>query len=87
MFPWGDDLPCPPIKNYLENAKTRQNAYFQKEENFFTHHFRSLKSIHFVENNFFCSEQWGKGGGGILDYVPFWGPRASWLDQTGTMHN
>ena len=28
----------------------------------------------------------GEGGGGILDYVPFWAPRAIWLDQTGTLH-
>ena len=31
----------------------------------------------------------GKGGGEeeFLDYANFWDPSASWLDQTGTMHN
>ena len=33
------------------------------------------------ENNFFCREH-GEGRG-IIDMLPFWGPRASWLDQTG----
>ena len=34
------------------------------------------------ERFFFCHKQWGRGG--ISDYVPFLGPRTSWLDQTGT---
>ena len=37
------------------------------------------RTIFFVANN-------GEGAG-ILDYVPFWGPRASWLEQTGTIYN
>ena len=57
-----------------------------KEDNFFTHHFRSLKCIRFVKIFFFVANN-GEGGGEILDYVPCRSPIASWLDQTDTMHN
>ena len=76
----------------MELPKTTENAKrvemiiskcHRKEEHFFTHHFESLKCIRFVENNF-CRE---RSGGGGLDHDPFLGPNASWLDQTGTMHN
>ena len=54
------------------------SKWHQKGENFFTHQFRSLKCIRFVENNFFFVAHNGEGGGeGILDFVPFWGPWAS----------
>ena len=36
--------------------------WHRKEENFFTHHFRSLKCIQFVENNFSVAHK-GEGGG------------------------
>ena len=43
-----------------------------------------LNAFGLSRNNFFLSQTTGKGG--ILDYVPFWTPRAIWLDQTGTLH-
>ena len=46
-----------------------------KEENFLTHNFRSLKCVWFVEKNFFVAYN-GEGGGGILDYALFLGPRS-----------
>ena len=77
------------IITYLKRQKMQKRVKMlisklhRKEENFFTHHFRSLKCIRFVEKNF-C-KKWGMGI--ILGYAPFWGPRASRLEQTGTMHN
>ena len=64
-----------------ENAKTRQNAYIEiapKQEHFFMHTLRSLQCIRFVNTHFCLSLTTGKGwgGGGILDYVHFWAPRA-----------
>ena len=38
------------------------------------------KQIHL----YFCRRQWGKGGGGGLDYAPFWGP--GHLDWTKLAH-
>ena len=62
------------LRNGTEREKTSSHI-----------HFRSLKCIRFVENNFVVANN-GEGGG-ILDFVPFSGPGPSWLDQTGTMHN
>ena len=67
----------------LKRIKMLTLKWHQKEENFFAHHFRSLKCIRFVENKFFCRE----GGGGVLnllDYSPLLGPQGIWLDQIGT---
>ena len=57
------------------------SKWHQDQEYSFIHPFRLFKCIRFVEKLFFCHEQ-REGGGGILD-SPFWGSRASWLDQTG----
>ena len=47
-----------------ENAKTRQNAYFEmapKSEHFFIHTFRSFQCIRFVEKTIlFCRKQRGR---------------------------
>ena len=39
----------------------------------------------FVENKLTRAYlKWGRGGGWIFNYSPFWDPLAFWLDQTGT---
>ena len=48
-----------------ENAKTRQNAYFEmapKQEHFFIHTLRSFQCIQYVKKQFFLSQTTGKGG-------------------------
>ena len=63
-----------------------------KQQHLFLHPFRSLQCIRFVEKNFFFVANkltnaylmWGRGGGWIFNYAPFWGPLEFWLDQTGT---
>ena len=59
-----------------KRVKILTSQWHRKQENFFTHHFRSLKCIRRVENNFFVANS-GEGGGGILDFAPYWDPRAS----------
>ena len=44
-----------------KRVKMLTSKLHRKTENFFTHHFRSLKYIRFVENNCFSREQWGRG--------------------------
>ena len=71
-----------------ENAKTHQNAYFEmalKQEHIFIHTFPSMHSV-CQEAIFSVANNGEGGGGGILNYVPFWAQRATWLDQTGTLH-
>ena len=43
-----------------KRVKMLTSKWHRKEENFFVYPFRSLKCIRFVENNFFCHEQWGR---------------------------
>ena len=61
-----------------ENAKTRQNAYFEmtpKQEHFFIHTFRSFQCISVCQETFFSVAMTGEeGGGAILDYALFWAP-------------
>ena len=58
--------------------------WHQKQEHFI-HPFISFKCIRFVKKQFFCHEQQGRGGGEFKTIdAPFWGPRASWLNHTGT---
>ena len=38
--------------------------------------------MHSVCRDYFLARTMRRGGRGILDYVPFWGHRASWMDQT-----
>ena len=42
-------------------VKILHSKWHLKEENFFRHHFRSLKCIQFVENKFFVANN-GEGG-------------------------
>ena len=57
-----------------KRIKMLTSKWHRKEENCFTHHFRSHKCIQFIEFQFFLVVSNREGGGGILDYVPFWGP-------------
>ena len=57
-----------------KRVKMLTSKWHKKEENFFTHHFRSLKCSRLAENIFFCCEQWGKRGGGCLRLCPLLGP-------------
>ena len=67
-----------------QNAKTRQNAY--SEAGTLLHTYFKIISMHSCQETiFFCRKQRGRGGG-ILDNVPFWAPRAIWLNKTGTLH-
>ena len=56
------------LHNYLKRQKMPKrikmltSIWHQKEENLLTHHFRSLKCIRFVKNNFFVTNN-GEGGG------------------------
>ena len=63
-----------------DKAKTRQNAYLEMATKARTllHTNFEIISMHWVcqETFFFCRKQQEGGGGGILDYVPFWAPRA-----------
>ena len=68
------------IINYLkrqkipEHVKMLTSKWYRKEENFFPYHFRSLKCIQFVKNNFFVTNNGEKGGGGWLG-----GGRVGWI--------
>ena len=53
-----------------KHVKMHTSKWHRKEENFFTHHSRSLKYVRFVENNSFCQKQWGRGGGGDFRLCP-----------------
>ena len=51
------------------------SKWHQKEENFFTLHFRSLKCIRFAENNLFLLRTMGKGGGREFKTMSLLGPQ------------
>ena len=78
-----------------QNNRKCQNAskcwtlkWHQKQGHFFIHPFQSLKCIQFLKRKFFVKNKlkWERGGGGgwIINYSPFWGPLAFWLDRTDT---
>ena len=76
-----------------ENAKTRQNVYFQMAPKATTllHTSFQITPMHSVcRDDFFFVEnkltraylKWGRGGW-IFNFSPFWDPLAFWQDQTG----
>ena len=76
------------VHNYLKRQKKPKrikmltSKWHRKEENFFTHHFRSLKCIRFVENNFFVAHKREGGWGRNFRLCPHLGPQVilTWLN-------